>query len=231
MTDWCEALSTKESYAEGFKVEYLEDADITFAGSTSMLALYSKRYENYMATFMQSDEGILGHIDRTLVTGVKAKNEIIANLNESLTKYTILEEWDLCYSQIVFESERTEIEAGVMRAFGEVNNVLKIYSSQYEDQALHFQILTSNVKYNRDLSIKLLNIEYDLGHKYKHIGLSFNYIPKVYNTEDEVVVQESNLIYTGGNQKLLYEFTASAFTTSLSQQAVGQTIIPVPATI
>lgn len=94
--------------------------------------------------------------------------------------------------------EIEKIETEIIKLFGSVELVKAIYSLEYGINLFHFQILTSNSIYNKPLTMKLLDLEYDVEDKFPDARLTFEYIPKVYESEDDVVSISARLIYKGG---------------------------------
>ena len=64
--------------------------------------------------------------------------------------------------------------------------------------------------------------------KFENVYLTFEYIPKVYESESDVVIEDAKLIYKKEFNSQ-YELTASTYTTSTPQQEVCISHILVPA--
>lgn len=228
MNRWRSSLLDVEDKVESFKSRWLESADYSSVGITADLASAGKRYNNYEKIYMNLDvkfDPLIYYVSSER-TEENMERAFFALFKNEITKRKKMEEWDLSYSQITFESRREEAESEVIRLFCAVEKVLKIYSSQYDESAVHFQILTSNNKYDRDLMMKMLDLEYELGHNYKDIALSFDYIPKVYDYEKDIVVKYSKCIYKK-NIGFKNEFITSALTASAPQQTTSEVFIPI----
>ena len=89
----------------------------------------------------------------------------------------------------------TDVKTEIIKLFSSVEMVKAIYSVEYGIDLFHFQILTSNSMYNRPLMMKLLDLEYDVEDKFPDTHLTFEYIPEVYESEDDVVNVAAKLIY------------------------------------
>lgn len=240
MDNWSNIIIEKETYVDSFKSDRLAQADFVFAGSTDNLFIGSKRYKNFRHVFPAFDvfTDILAISDYANFTyssicipEVLSGTRYITKLYEGLVKYKKFEEWDLSYFQVNFETTEEEIEAEVTKSFSSLEQVIKIYSFQDDDSSLRFQILTSNSKYDRSLMRKMLNIEYDIVDYYDDINLSFDYIPKIYDSESEVVVEGAKSIYRKPLLGGQYEFATGSLRTSPSQQTTWETLTPLPASI
>lgn len=234
MNGWQQISMIGKNQAAAFATAWSSSEDLVFQEATSTFAVESERYDNYKSIFAKAEMFLDANLfleNNMAMSGVMAQSEIVENLDRELLTWKKLEEWNLCYSQVNFESERAEIELEIVKLFSGIEKVKKIYSSQYDKSAFHFQILTNNTRYDRELMMKLLDIEYELGHYYKHLALSFDYIPKIYQSEDEVVVEEAKQIYSCPLSKEKYEFTTNTLTASLPQQAIGEVAFPISSTI
>jgi len=95
------------------------------------------------------------------------------------------------------QTNRRKIENEVFRLFSNIKLVKAIYSSEYDIDLFHFQILTNNSIYNRPLMMKLFDIEYEIEDKFPSVHLTFEYIPRVHESKDDVVIKGAKLIYRG----------------------------------
>ena len=146
-----------------------------------------------------------------------SSEQYLIKLNESLIQLKKLKDWELSYKEVEFETKIEEVELEIYRRFNRIEQVLKIYSFEYDINLFHFQILTDNTKYNRQLMVKLLDLEYDISGHFKGIDLSFEYIPKIYESESDVVIKGAKLIYKKQIERK-YEFATSTSSTSTPQQ-------------
>lgn len=222
-------LMPAENKAGNFKSKRLESADYCVVGTTTGFIGESKRYNNYKRIFLDANIIVseLLYRNNSITIEENTEKNIYAMLNERISKAKKLEEWGFCYSQISFESIREKIESEVAQLFSGIDEVIAMHSSQYDKSALHFQILTDNEKYDRTLMMKMLELEYNIGHNYKDVALSFDYIPKVYEYEKDIVVEGARSIYKK-NMGLDNEFIAGSFTASSPQQATSEFVIPIP---
>jgi len=95
-----------------------------------------------------------------------------------------------------FEPE-TALELDVVKLFKEITDVQSIYTDEYLNRK-RFLILTSNEKYDDTLMDQLLSVERELRLSHAEIAASFVYVPKLWESADEIVPRDSKLIYERG---------------------------------
>jgi len=86
------------------------------------------------------------------------------------------------------------LELEVARRFKAVAKVHSIYTNNYMGRK-QFLILTSNEKYDDELMDQLLSIEYEFHLEYMQTPVRFAYIPRLFESLNEVVPRESTLVY------------------------------------
>ena len=87
-----------------------------------------------------------------------------------------------------------EVKQFVAEKFRKENQVLAIYTSKYLDE-IRFIVLLENEVYDEDLMDRLLDIELEIWRTSKDVFLEFQYIPKVYSSEAEIIHPDSECIY------------------------------------
>jgi len=227
MNRWETLIQEKENEGQPFAQTLFETGAV---GGTSSLSGDSQRYENYRQVF---GEPLLMKITEKGATHTQEdyEEDLFKALFLEILKRKNFEDCGLSYTQVVFESKREEIESLISGLFSSLAQVSKVFSFVYNDEALHFQILTSNVKYDRDLMMHLLSLEYEIGHSYRGIDLSFDFIPRIYESESEVVVDDARLIYHKEEKVKRYEFITRSSSASESQQTTWERYIPLQVAI
>lgn len=235
MNIWHSILTEQENKVKTVIPHRLARADCVFEGETAKFTLEAKRYENFFHVsnllVFEKERFIYwaDYVNRSIYE--YAERGFFKRLYKDILKREIFEKAELSFAPIVFDSKFEEVETKVTEAFCSIPQVLKIYSLQYTDTAFHFQILTDNTQYDRKLMRKMLKIEYEIGHYYKDIALSFGFIPKVYDSEEDIIPGEATQIYAKNILDIKNELIASTSTTSAPQQTIGKIFIPVPSTI
>jgi len=87
------------------------------------------------------------------------------------------------------------VERKVIDIFERIEQVFSIYVDEYL-QRKRFLILTTNEKYEDELMDRLLITERDVRLQFKHIPLSFEYIPKLVETLGQVLNPNARLIWS-----------------------------------
>ncbi|MGB5925209.1 MAG: hypothetical protein WBH01_03850 [Dehalococcoidia bacterium] len=100
------------------------------------------------------------------------------------------------------EEKEEELELEVVKRFKELDEVELIYADIYMESE-RFKIFTSNTRYDDDLMDKLLGIEFELRSIYRDSFPRFEYIPRIYDSIDEIVRRGSKLIYKRGYYVIL----------------------------
>ena len=237
MYNWYESIKEENNYVIHIGTEGLKDIDFVFNGSTDNLFIGSTRYANYEGYITHSkyyniedqqayllyeyDNQSLSYIPETQYVSYLIEDALILKKHE---------EWSLSYYEDNFDSKREEIEDKILKSFSGIERVSKIYSFEEDEDSIHFQVLTSNRKYDRTLMMKLLDLEYEIENIFEDMHLSFDFIPMVYEFESEVIFEGAKLIYQTKyiNQ---YERITSSHTTSTAQQKIRAPFALVPATI
>ena len=230
MYNWYEVVKEKDNHIISISSDWLIDKTLVYSGSTDPLFIGSKRYENFENIFshieLKTESYFLADEGMTQISDAYSEKLYINNLYEDYFK--LYKEWLLSYNITEFETKIEEVEAEILKFFGSIGLVKKIYSFEYDKDSFHFQILTNNSKYDRSLMMKLFDLEYEIENKFENVYLTFEYIPKVYESESDVVIEDAKLIYKK-EFKSQYELTASTYTTSTPQQEVCISHILVPA--
>jgi hypothetical protein len=86
------------------------------------------------------------------------------------------------------------LELECVQRFKKLPQVQSIYTNAYMRRK-QFLILTSNEKYDDQLMDQLLSTEFDLRTAYGQIPARFVYVPRLFESLNEVVPSESKLIY------------------------------------
>ena len=242
MHNWYEVIKEKDNYIISIGSEWLTGKDFVYAGSTDSLFFGASRFDNFGCVMSKLSENyphlsFSNIIDEDISyyfydPDTKSPDDFsiklyINDLNEHFIKLNKFNEWSLSYRKVEFETKIEEVETEIFKNFGSIEQVIKIYSFEYDEYLIHFQILTNNTKYDKKLMTKLLNLEYDMADYFEGLNLSFEYIPKVYESDSEVVIKGAKLIYTRKIEKQ-YEFTTSTHTSSASQQVFCKPTILAP---
>lgn len=129
-----------------------------------------------------------------------------------------LSRWDMsfalaCPCGSAVDSE-IQMEVDVAEEFKRVDEVVSIHSDEYMGRK-RFLILLSKEKYDDALMGQLLSIEYDLRTKHSDLPASFVYLPRLFESPDEVMPQTAKLIY----ERDYDVFVASPFMASWAERA------------
>lgn len=154
-----------------------------------------------------------------LTVQVATSDEII-NLGymDCLSRHEI-EHASLCWRGTRFDPE-AELELDVSKHFKEVPEVQSVYTDKYLN-GKRFLILTLNETYDDALMDQLLLIERELRLSHAETVASFVYIPKLVESEDEVVPRDSKLIYERGYDVIV----VGPLVASRTEREAGQAIV------
>jgi hypothetical protein len=113
-----------------------------------------------------------------------------------------------CMEQVLYyflgpvKEKEEELELEVVKRFKGLDEVKLIYVDTYMESKI-FKIFTSNTRYDDELMDKLLEIEFELRSIYRDSFPRFEYIPRIYNSIDEIVRKGSKLMYKRGYYVIL----------------------------
>lgn len=124
---------------------------------------------------------------------VVATDDIIDAEYAKLSSRNYMERSLYCFLEPVAEKDE-ELELEVAKKFKELDEVELIYVDTYMESK-RFKIFTSNTRYDDQLMDKLLEIECEFKSIYRDLFPMFEYIPRIYNSVDEIVRKGSKLIY------------------------------------
>ena len=153
---------------------------------------------------------------RISITG---KTSLDAILNISYVTNSIKRKvWDfLGCDEFVEHPSRENIELDIANQFTSVPRVKCIYTDDYQG-IKRFLIFTTNRKYDNELMEHLLSIEKDIRQS-NTMPLSFEYIPRLIDSPDDMLSKDAKLIYKRGYDV----FVSGAYMAGWSQQEAGQT--------
>ncbi|OGX14959.1 MAG: hypothetical protein A2166_03715 [Omnitrophica WOR_2 bacterium RBG_13_41_10] len=232
MSGWNDSILLKEeNRITTFKEGELFKANIVFPGATASLPKV-RRHSNYIESRFYKQvivEGWhkidVGQSTYSYNLEQYPENIFIGKLYEEIIEKKEMEEWDLSYFKFVFDSEREEIESELLSFFSGIEQVIKIFTIQTDDFNLHIQILTDNTKYDRELMMKMYEIEYEIEQKHENVLLSFDHIPKIYNSENDIVIKEARQIYKKDPHRYPYEYEFYSLTTGSAQQKFSELLV------
>lgn len=146
-------------------------------------------------------------LDRQLVTTLEAMWEEAFSLNSGA-----LIRWFEFATRGEEESSEFRVERKVIGIFEGIKQVFSIYTDEYL-QRKRFLILTTNEKYDDELMGRLLIAERDIRLRFKHVPLSFEYIPKLVEALGQVLNPNAKLIWS----RSLDVISTSSFAASTTQ--------------
>jgi len=131
---------------------------------------------------------------RTSTIDIKTSiNKIIEfSYANSISQKYIWEIFD-CKPELSSDTEE-ELELDVIRRYMLIPQVMLIYTDEYQE-IKRFLICTSNKEYDDSLMRILLSNEYEIRLSFTSIPFSFEYIPHLADLKNEIVPQDSKLIY------------------------------------
>jgi len=129
-------------------------------------------------------------LDQQLVTALEAMWEESFSLNSGA-----LIRWVDLSTKGEEESSEFRIERKVIGTFEGIGQVFSIYTDEYL-QRKRFLILTTNEKYDDELMDRLLVAERDVRLQFKDVPLSFEYIPRLIESLDQIFNPNVRLIWS-----------------------------------
>lgn len=146
-------------------------------------------------------------LDRQLRTTLEPMQEEVFSLSSGA-----LIRWAEFSTKGEEESIEVRIERKVIGIFEGIKQVFSIYTDEYL-QRKRFLILTTNEKYDDELMGRLLIAERDIRLRFKHVPLSFEYIPKLVEALGQVLNPNAKLIWS----RSLDVISTSSFAASTTQ--------------
>jgi len=143
-------------------------------------------------------------LDRQLMTTLEAMWEEVSSLNSGA-----LIRWVDLSTKGEEESSEFRIERKIIGTFEGIGQVFSIYTDEYL-QRKRFLILTTNEKYDDELMDRLLVAERDVRLQFKDVPLSFEYIPRLIESLDQIFNPNVRLIWS----RNLDGVSTGSFTTS-----------------
>lgn len=143
-------------------------------------------------------------LDRQLMTTLEAMWEEVFSLNSGA-----LIRWVDLSTKGEEESSEFRIERKIIGTFEGIGQVFSIHTDEYL-QRKRFLILTTNEKYDDELMDRLLVAERDVRLQFKDVPLSFEYIPRLIESLDQIFNPNVRLIWS----RNLDGVSTGSFTTS-----------------
>jgi len=143
-------------------------------------------------------------LDRQLRTTLEPMQEEVFSLSSGA-----LIRWAEFSTKAEEESSEFRIERKVIGIFERIEQVFSIYTDEYLRRK-RFLILTTNEKYDDKLMDHLLISERDIRLQFKNTPLSFEYIPRLTESLDQVFNPDVKLIWS----RSLDGISTSSFATS-----------------
>ncbi len=143
-------------------------------------------------------------LDRQLMTTLEAMWEEVFSLNSGA-----LIRWVDLSTKGEEESSEFRIERKIIGTFEGIGQVFSIYADEYL-QRKRFLILTTNEKYDDELMDRLLVAEREVRLQFKDVPLSFEYIPRLIESLDQIFNPNVRLIWS----RNLDGVSTGSFTTS-----------------